>query len=242
MNSSKTIWAIIPARGGSKTIPYKNLADLAGRPLLEYVIRAGHNCQAIQKTICSTDDSKIMELCNRHDVEIHKRPKSLSTDTAELIDVLVHLLNDYKKRQELPFAIALLMPTSPFILPEHINDCINALLSNPKARSAQTISTFTHNHHAYNQRVIKDNCVKFRFPRQRKSCNNKQKKPHFYSFGNTVVTKTNAILQGRGVFATPSISCLIPEPYALDADGPAEFELGTWYIQSGKVVLTHITE
>ncbi|GKT37469.1 acylneuraminate cytidylyltransferase family protein, partial [Aduncisulcus paluster] len=84
--------------------------------------------------------------------------------------------------------LALLQPTSPFLLPAQIDACSEALRDNPEANSAQTVAEIPHNYHAFNQRVIKDGAVDFNFTEERKFCYNKQSKPHFYSFGNLVIT------------------------------------------------------
>jgi CMP-N-acetylneuraminic acid synthetase len=105
------------------------------------------------------------------------------------------------------------------------------------ANSIQTISTFPHNYHAYNQRIIEDGAVKFRFVEERARCYNKQSKPEFFVFGNLVVTRSQALHQMGEVFAQPSLPYKIPYRYALDVDGPEDLTLAEWSIRENRVVL-----
>ena len=235
------IWAIIPARGGSKSIPYKNIALLNNRPLIEYVINAAQEYKNIDKIICSTDNMRIKNVCLGNSIVVHNRPKRLGRDSTHVINVIIELLNKWEKRGLLlPFAIVLLQPTSPFVLPGHIRMCVKALIDNRKASSSQTISTLPHHYHAYNQRAINNGYVSFRFMRQRKVGYNKQAKPVFYAFGNLVVTKTETLLRKKEIFATPSIPCEIENKYAIDVDGPDDLELAEYMLRERKIVLPHM--
>ena len=135
---SEEIWGIIPARGGSKSIPYKNLVTLQNHSLIEYVFRAGERSD-LDRLLCSTEDEKISEHCRQLGLEVHQRPESLAQDQTAIIDVLIQLLQDLgEKEGRIPLAVVLLQPTSPFILPPHINDSLAAFLTDKKANSVQT--------------------------------------------------------------------------------------------------------
>lgn len=235
------IWGIIPARGGSKSIPLKNLVKLNGRPLIEYVIAAAKASGAITRIICSTDHNRIKSLCLEKNIEVHMRPKQLAADDTNVLDVLIFLLEQYQKNEGiLPFAIVLLQPTSPFTLSDHIDACVQHLKENELANSTQTVSEFPHNYHAFNQRMIEDGSVAFRFSEERKKYYNKQAKPKFYIFGNLVAVRTTALLQRKEIFPIPSIPNVIPFHYALDVDGPEDLELAEWYLSQGKIKLPHM--
>jgi CMP-N-acetylneuraminic acid synthetase len=169
------------------------------------------------------------------------RPKHLAADDTNVLDVLIFLLEQFQKTEGvLPFAIALLQPTSPFTLSDHIDSCVHHLLENKLANSTQTVSEFPHNYHAYNQRIIADGSVAFQFSEERKKYYNKQEKPKFYIFGNLVVVRSTALLQRKEIFPIPSIPNVIPFHYALDLDGPEDLELAEWYLSQGKVKLPHM--
>ena len=69
-------WGFIPARGGSKSIPLKNIARFCGKPLMDYCINAAKHCNGLDKIICSTDSIDIEKHCNLRNIEVHNRPKN----------------------------------------------------------------------------------------------------------------------------------------------------------------------
>ncbi len=240
--NKKEVWGIIPARGGSKSIPYKNIAPLKNRPLIDYVYCAAKS-SCIEKVFCSTNDEKISRHCQSLNLKVHQRPENLSGDETPIIDVLIYILEDFKRKiGYIPFAIALFQPTSPFVLPDQVNRCVETLLTDEKANSVQTITSIPHNFHALNQRVIRGGYVDFVFPGEREIYYNKQKKPKHYIFGNLVITKSEAILKEQNVFAPPCVPIEIPFTNSLDVDGPEDFDLADFYISSGKVVLLHLKD
>lgn len=118
------VLALIPARGGSKSIPLKNLVPLGGKPLMSYVIDGGKACPAITKIVCSTDHDKIAEYCSSRNVEVCPRPAGLAGDDTPVADVMRHVIEKIAQEEgAAPSFIALLQPTSPFLLPEHIERC-----------------------------------------------------------------------------------------------------------------------
>lgn len=243
MTEGFEVLGLIPARGGSKTIPYKNVTTLAGLPLLTHVAEAARRSTAVGRLICSTDDERIAATCADIGLEVDRRPAELAGDDSPVVAAMhelverLSLVEDYS-----PDAIALLQPTSPFTLPRHINACVQALLEHPEAASSQTVAPIPHNFHAFNQREIINGMVGFRFPAERAACYNKQSKPKFYSFGNLVVVRTSALMEEQAVFAQPSWALEIPVAYALDVDGPDDFPLAEWYVQQGRVELPWLAD
>jgi CMP-N-acetylneuraminic acid synthetase len=214
---------------------------LGGRPLLDYVIMAGQASRTLTRRICSTEHPQIAMECHRMKVEVHRRPESLCRDDTPVLDVLAHLLDDMEANGHgLPDMIALLQPTSPFVLPEDIDTAVSLLRSDLQADSVQTLCAFPHNYHAYNQRVVENGLVRFRFPAERKECHNKQRKPTFYIFGNLVVTRVRTIREQKDVFGARSLSLIIPDAYAIDVDGPEDLKKAEWLLTSGRVSLPHI--
>lgn len=213
------VLGLIPARGGSESIPKKNLAIFMGQPLIYHVIRAAKQSKLLSSIICSTDDSLIAEYCESLRIPVHRRAEEFSQGDRPIQEVIMHALDSLAFK---PDAVALLQPTSPFVTELHIDSCIAALKFNPHSNSVQTIAEFPHNHHAYNQRIIDGPYTTWAFPEERKKAFNKQSKPNHFCFGNVVVTRTSAL--HLGVFAEPSIGLLIDREYALDIDGPEDLK------------------
>ena len=234
-------WGFLPARGGSKSIPLKNIAPFAGRPLIDYNILAAKAARSISRLICSTDSSEIVEHCQIMGVETHDRPAKLAGDDAPVDAVVAHLLEDLQAREGVVAEfVALLEPTSPFLLRAHIEACIAALKADPEAGSSQTVAKCPPKHHAFAQRVIKDAEVFFRFEDIRRRAYNKQRRGTHYVFGNLVVFRSVAMLAQGTVFARRSRPVIIEPPYDFDADGPADFRLGEQMLERGLVALPHL--
>ena len=123
MYKNKKFLAIIPARGGSKRFPNKNILDLNEEPLIGWSIKAGQNSKYIDKVVVSSDSDKILDISKKYKVDILKRPNILATDTATTIDVLKHTIENYKDYDYL----ILLQPTSPLRNEKHIDEAIELL-------------------------------------------------------------------------------------------------------------------
>jgi CMP-N,N'-diacetyllegionaminic acid synthase len=116
--------ALIPARGGSKGIPRKNLAPLAGRPLLAWTVDAALASRTVTRTIVSTDDEEIAHAAEELGAEVLARPPDLAADETPMRDAIVHAL------EELPGTevLVLLQPTSPLRRAEHVDAAVELLL------------------------------------------------------------------------------------------------------------------
>ena len=105
------ITAFIPARGGSKGIPGKNIKTFAGKPLIVHSIEYALNCSQIDEVVVSTNDDKIAKIARKTGARIVKRPSELSTNKATTESAIHHFVNKFNKK---PDIIVLLQPTSPY--------------------------------------------------------------------------------------------------------------------------------
>lgn len=230
------VWAMVPARGGSKSIPKKNLALLGGRPMLDYGVIAGQLSGSLDRIVCSTDDAEIAAQAKALGIEVDIRPEHLATDEAAVADVA----RDFVQRQGSPDILVLIQPTSPFLLPVHVTSLVESMLAREDVNSGQTVCPTPHNFHAWNQRLVEDNIVRFMFADERRSAYNKQKKPKLYSFGNLVAVKPRALMAGMDFFAEPSIGVTIDWPYNLDVDSLNDLRLAEAMLGGGLVTLSHL--
>lgn len=229
---------LIPARGGSKSISLKNLAPIAGTPLIRFVMDASLRASSLARVYCSTDHAEIARVCTEGGVEVIERPEELGQDDTPVTAVMVHVLESLARRSgRMPGMVALLQPTSPFLLPSHVDACVAALRAHPEADSAQTITPVFHNAHAFNQRVVVDGRVQFRFLEERRAAYNKQRKPKHYTFGNLVVTRARALLDGQDCFGNVSVPVEIPRAYALDVDTLEDLDYASFMVASGRIEL-----
>lgn len=127
---------LIPARGGSKGIPKKNLRLLDGVPLISYSINAGISSNIIDDLFVSSDDIEILNISKTIGAKIIKRPTHLATDDASTHDVILHAINTLNKNNKYDLVV-LLQPTSPLRNEKHIDEAYNLML---KKNSSSLIS------------------------------------------------------------------------------------------------------
>ncbi len=126
MYKDKRILVVIPARGGSKGIPYKNIKDLNGKPLITYTIDVARQIFKDEDICVTTDDKQIIGVVENYGLHVpFVRPSYLATDAATSQDVLKHALDFYEQKGQFYDVILLLQPTSPFRLKKHIEEAIS---------------------------------------------------------------------------------------------------------------------
>lgn len=124
-NKTPTVLAVIPARGGSKGVPRKNIRDLGGRPLLAYVFAAASRARSLTRIILSTDDVEIAENAKSFGVEVpFLRPDELAGDRVLLPAVAKHARDFFADRGERFDAVMTIQPTCPFLKTKTIDDAV----------------------------------------------------------------------------------------------------------------------
>jgi len=135
------VLAIIPARGGSKSIPRKNIRPFAGHPLIAYSIAAGLAAKTVTRLIVSTDDEEIAAISRRYGAETpFIRPAEFSQDQTPDLPVFRHALHWLAEHEGYqPEIIVQLRPTSPVRRVAHIDQAVRILLERPEADSVRTV-------------------------------------------------------------------------------------------------------
>lgn len=115
MHQGKSFLAIIPARGGSKRLPRKNVLELGGKPLIAWTIEAALGCSFIDEVMVTTDDAEIAAVAKEYGANVpFLRPAELASDTATSFDAIRHTINYYRTEMGKEFDfVVLLQPTSP---------------------------------------------------------------------------------------------------------------------------------
>lgn len=135
------VLALIPARGGSKSIPRKNIIDFAGFPLIAYSIAAGLAAETVTRVIVSTDDAEIAEISRHYGAETpFVRPVEHSQDSTPDLPVFRHALEWLAEHEGYhPDILVQLRPTSPFRRVRHIDEAVYRLIERPDADAVRTV-------------------------------------------------------------------------------------------------------
>ncbi len=141
-HSSREVLALIPARGGSKSIPRKNIIEIAGKPLIAWSILQALDSTRITRVVVSTDDDEIAAVAEEYGAEVpFIRPAEYADDRAPDIDVFRHALAFLAERESYRSEVVVhLRPTGPVRRVSDVDDAIDLLLSHPEADSVRSVS------------------------------------------------------------------------------------------------------
>lgn len=143
---SYTALGIIPARGGSKGLPRKNIRHLAGKPLIAHTIEAARQSRRLTRFLVSTDDAEIRQVAESCGAPVLMRPPELAADSTPMLPVLQHVVATLKASQGVQFDyVIILQPTSPLRNAADIDGALEAL-SQPDTDSVVSVYLTTHHH------------------------------------------------------------------------------------------------
>lgn len=233
---------VLPARGGSKRFPRKNIALLAGRPLLAYAIAAARQAKSIDAVYVSTEDDEIAEVAQRYGAQVpFRRPMELAGDQVTADAAVADLVRRLRDEQGLDIDIVVLIqPTSPFVTSAHIDAAVERLRAEPELDSVTTMAELDHRHHPYNLAFQQEEGRwEFIFSEARREARSRQSKPVALKFGNLFAARRETLLN-EGRFGRVKGAVLIDPIYAWDIDYPWELNIAEYLLASGYVSLSHI--
>jgi CMP-N-acetylneuraminic acid synthetase len=229
-----TVLAVIPARGGSKGIPQKNVRLLAGRPLLAYTADAARASRRVTRAIVSTDDPLIAAAARDLGLEVpFMRPAELSDDTTPMLPVLQHAVREMDSRGLVPDVVVLLQPTSPLRRGTHIDAAVD-LLESSGADSVVSVVEVPHQFNPVSvMRLENDRLVPFL---DGPSALRRQDKPRVFARnGPAVLTVRTAMLQRGSLYGEDIRPLMMTPEDSIDVDTPGDLELAE-YILSRRLV------
>jgi CMP-N-acetylneuraminic acid synthetase len=231
-------WCVIPARGGSKAIPRKNLAPLAGYPLVAYTIRAARAARTISRVIVSTDDAEIARVAASFGAEApFLRPAELATDASPTLPAIVHAVATLERSEaRRPQLVTLLQPTSPFTRPDQIDASVERLLADPGADAVTTVLEVDHVNHPYNVRVVgTDGSVDFFLKDEHYRYPTRQSKPPFYRFGNLYVMRRDVLIEKQSLFGARCLPEIVDLASCFDINDRQDLRMAELMVSAGVV-------
>ena len=226
---NKTFLAIIPARGGSKRLPRKNLLDLCGKPLIAWSIEAALKSKYISKVIVSSDDEEILNIAKEYKADFIKRPDELASDTATTFDALKHTLENVGKYDY----VVLLQPTSPLRSEKHIDEAIELL---EEKSSDAIISVCEMEHSPLWSNILDENLDMSNFLRDEVLNKRSQDLPKYYRLNGAIyICKTEELLENKGFFIKENIFAFkMNKENSIDIDEEIDFIIAREIKQSIK--------
>ena len=212
---------IIPARGGSKGIPRKNVRSLCGKPLVAWVIEAALASGHLDRVVVSTDDTEIAQLSQRYGAEVVMRPAELADDKASSESALLHAL-DWLEQAEgyVPDLLVFLQCTSPLTLAEDIDGTVQALL-NEQADSALAVAPF---HYFLWQQDSSGDAAGINHDK-RVRLRRQDREPQYQETGAVYVMRTQGFRQARHRFFGKTALYVTPPERCLEIDELVDFQI-----------------
>jgi CMP-N-acetylneuraminic acid synthetase len=217
---------IIPARGGSKRFPRKNVALLAGKPLIAYAIDAARESGVFDQVCVSSEDEEILKIASEFGADARKRDSKLSSDTAQMKHVCAAVLEEYQKQGKDYDAFALLPPTNPMRTAEDVKEAYNIFTSN---ECNFVMSVIRHGDPPQRAVWVKNGFVEPYFGL-------KHMKPAqelddvFHDDGSIIFAKTVAFTEEGDFYGTKVLPYFIPRERSVDIDYPEDLQLAEFLL------------
>lgn len=218
------IVGLIPARGGSKGIPRKNLANLAGKPLLAYTAEAALSACRLHRCLLSTDNEEIAEAGRSLGLAVpFLRPAELSRDEAPMLPVMQHALDWLVNEGARIDAIVLLQPTSPLRTSRHIDECVTRLIED-EADTAVSIMAVPHHFNPASVMVEKEGVLQSFLDGPQLL--RRQDKPRVYARnGPAILAVRSETLRAGQLYGAKTIGYEMAAVDSLDIDAPDDLWL-----------------
>lgn len=214
--------AIITARGGSKRIPRKNIKEFCGKPILAYSIEAALKSGLFDRVMVSTEDAEIAEIAEKYGAEVpFRRSEKTAGDFAATGDVLLEVLEEYRRRGERFDTICCIYPTAPFVTPERLKEAVS-LLEESGADSVLPVVRFSFPP----QRcvVVKNGCLQFKWPEYAQA-RSQDLEPYYHDAGQFYCLKEKSFLEQKALVMSKTVPLVLPEMEIQDIDTEEDWEL-----------------
>ena len=233
------VLAVIPARGGSRGLPNKNIAILAGLPLIAHSIRLSKLCAEITSCIVSTDSNEIAAVARDYGAEVpFLRPAALAQDDTPMWPVIRHALVEMEKRDRLQYgSVLLLSPTSPGRLPEDVSSAIHLLEEDTSAVGVVAASRPSFNPRWVCIDLAADGYMRQSFP-DGNDYVRRQDVPTVYRINGALYLWRRdhvAASEMPCYFTAPHRMLEIPESRAVDIDSQQDLKLGEFMLRDGMI-------
>ena len=222
------LFALIPARGGSKGIKNKNIIDLNGKPLISYTIDQALSSKYIDEVYISSDSNQIKEISQKHGGLVPSlRPKDLAEDDSEMIDLLEYEVVQHEERIGKQIdALVLLQPTTPFRKYITIDKCVE-LYNRHEAESVVSVMQAPHFVNPHWVRRIEEGYLKPYL--DQKDFTRRQDLPEVYwRTGEVYVVKKDVLFETNDLYGNRSLPFIMSEDYPVNIDNLIDFEFAEY--------------
>jgi pseudaminic acid cytidylyltransferase len=214
--------AIIPARGGSKRIPNKNIKSFAGQPIISYSIRVAHETGLFDRVIVSTDSPEIATIAKECGAEVpFLRPTELANDFAGTAEVVCHAIEWLAKKGMQPEFICCIYATAPFIQANYLKQGYDKLVS---SNATSVFSVTTYPYPIYRSlKIIEEGCITMIWP-DYENIRSQDLPEAYHDAGQFYWANTNKFLKEKALFVKDSLPVILPRYLVQDIDTLEDWE------------------
>jgi len=218
------VLGLVPARGGSKGVPGKNVRPLAGHTLLEYTARAARESGVLDRVVLSTDSPDIAEAGRRAGLEVpFTRPATLAADDTPMVPVIQHALMEVSLQGWSPDIVVLLQPTSPLRRPDHIRDAVSLLRDTGADSVVTVVEVPRHLSPDYVMRIEGGRLKPF-LPDGARVTRRQDARPAYSRDGTVYAFRRSTIERTGGIYGEDCRPLLIDARDSLSIDSPADWD------------------
>lgn len=219
------VLGLIPARGGSKGIPGKNIRELAGKPLIGYAADCAVASKVLTRIILSTDSEEIASVGKSLGVEVpFLRPPELARDDTAMIPVIQHAIQQLEAGGWSPDIIVLLQPTAPLRKPGHISKALEIFRSEP-CDSVVSVSLVPGHYHPHWDLVIKDGRLEEFFPGGLKTTRRQDLPPVYTRDGTIYLFTRKTIMQYNSIYGKKCLPLVVEAEDFVNLDSMKDWEM-----------------
>ena len=226
------IVAIIPARGGSKRIPRKNIKLIAGKPMVAYSIEAGIASKYIDRVIVSTEDKEISEVSTSYGAEVFIRPIELAQDETKTPPVMINVVERLQQENYYPDIVVLLQPTSPMRDAKFVDEALEQFFNTPESDSIFSAHVRCHTMPLWKRHHSGELTCLYDYHLRPRSQDRHLNELLYSEDGAFYAIKIDAFKKWKDFIGEKP--CIYETPYKVDIDHDKDFQLAEQMIISAK--------
>lgn len=233
MIRNKKVLCVIPARGGSKGVPGKNIKLLYNLPLIAYSIKAAQNSNIFDEIMVNTDSDEIAQIALRYGASVpFLRPARQASDTAKIMDTYIHTLEYYEKNGVLFDYIMVLLPTAPLRKSEDIQGAFDVLFDK---EGTSVLSVCEVDHPPFWMNTLDESRSMVDFISADIRQKNRQELPTYYRINGAIyLAKVEVLKKDRDWYASKPVAYIMPRTRSVDIDTVEDFEYAEFLLKKLK--------
>ena len=236
MYKKNKILGIIPARGGSKGLPKKNIKTFNGKPLIYWTMQSAQNSKFLDEIYISTDSNEIADVVKDYGIHIPlMRPKELAKDDSPSYELIIHAIDYFKSQNKSFDYVALLEPTSPLRKKNDIDNAIAKIVDHPEADSLVSIGEVHTEHPDIVKKENSDSYLEPYFRNEVDIYQRQQANKAYFPYGVVYISKVDAFYKNQSFYTKKLIGYNIERWQNFEIDDQLDFDINEFLFRENNL-------